>query len=132
MIFNPQTGIYEQSCEFPDMYNSNIMSNNSNDRYSGNTCIGGNMAFSPGYKGYDAQQAKRTNDAAIKLQYQEQNARQSFAQREHERYIEKQKNTERLCKIAEQNYKNSAQYASLKEEVKAQKMLEQMQKKSRK
>ena len=129
MVYNPDTGIYEQACEFPDMYNSNPMSRHSDDEYSGNTCIGGNMAFSPGYKGYDAKELKRSNDIAVKMQRKEQNARETFAQQERERYIQKQENTARLCKVAEQNYKKSAQCAYLKEEIKAEKMLASMRKK---
>jgi hypothetical protein len=131
MVYNPNTGIYEQSCEFEDMYNSNMMSRNKNsyDENIGNTCIGGNAAFMPGYKGYNASESKRYNNAAIKNQYIEQNARQTFAQQERERYVQKQENISRLSKVAEQNYKKSSQCAHLKEEIKAEKMLANMRKK---
>jgi len=128
MVYNPASGIYEQSNEFPDMYNSNPMSARNNDG-GGNTCIGGNMAFSPGYQGYNAQVGKTENAAAVKLQQQSVNARQQFAQQERERYLQKEASTAKLVKAAEQNYKNSAQCAYLKEAVKADKMLANMKKK---
>lgn len=126
MIYNPNpnTGMYEQS-EEEGMYNSNMMLRNTNsyDENTGNTCIGGNMAFMPGYKGYNANVSKRYNNAAIKNQYIEQNARQKFAQQERERYVQKRENITRHSKVAEQNYKKSAQCAYLKEEIKLEKRL---------
>jgi len=124
MVYNPATGIYEQSNEFPDMYNSNPMSARNNDGVGGgNTCIGGNMAFSPGYQGYNTQVGRTENSAAVRLQYQSVNAKQDFAQRERERYVQKEASTAKLAKVAEQNYQSSAQCAYLKEAVKADKML---------
>ena len=111
MVYNPASGIYEQSNEFPDMYNSTPMSARNNDGSGGNTCIGGNMAFSPGYGGYNVAAGRIENAAALKLQYQSVNARQDAAQRERERY------------------KSSAQCAYLKEAVKADKMLASMKNK---
>lgn len=130
MVYNPNTGIYEQT-EEEDMYNSNMMSRNTNsyDENNGNTCIGGNTAFMPGYKGYNASVSKRYNNAAIKNQYIEQNARQTFAKQERERYVQKQENISRLGKVAQQNYKKSAQCAYLKEEIKLEKMLTNNRKK---
>lgn len=130
MVYNPNTGIYEQF-EEQDMYNSNMMSSNTNsyDENSGNTCIGGNMAFMLGYKGYNASVSKRYNNAAIKNQYIEQNARQTFAKQERERYVQKQENISRLSKVAQQNYMKSAQCAYLKEEIKLEKMLTNNRKK---
>ena len=122
MVYNPASGIYEQSNEFPDMYNSNPMSARNDGGGGGNTSIGGNMAFSPGYQGYNAQVGRTENAAAVKLQQQSVSARQDFAQRERERYVQKEANTAKLAKVAEQNYK-SAQCANLKEAVKADKML---------
>ena len=129
MVYNPASGIYEQSNEFPDMYNSNPMSSRNNDGSGGNTCIGGNMAFSPGYQGYNAQVGRTENAAAVKLQQQSVNARQDAAQRERERYVQKEANTAKLAKVAEQNYKSSAQCTYLKEAVKADKMLASMKNK---
>ena len=123
MVYNPASGIYEQSNEFPDMYNSNPMSARNDGGGGGNTSIGGNMAFSPGYQGYNAQVGRTENAAAVKLQQQSVSARQDFAQRERERYVQKEANTAKLAKVAEQNYKSSAQCANLKEAVKADKML---------
>lgn len=127
MVYNPNTCIYEEE----DMYNSNMMSKNTNsyDENTGNTCIGGNMAFMSGYKGYNASVSKRYNNAAIKNQYTEQNARQKFAQQERERYVQKQENISRAAKVAEQNYKKSSQCAYLKEEIKLEKMLTNNRKK---
>ena len=129
MVYNPASGIYEQSNEFPDMYNSNPMSARNNDGGGGNTCIGGNMAFSPGYQGYNAQVGRTENAAAVKLQQQSVNTRQNFAQWERERHAEKEASTAKLAKVAEQNYKSSAQCAYLKEAVKADKMLASMKNK---
>jgi hypothetical protein len=129
MVYNPATGIYEQACEFPDMYNSNMISRNTYNEDGGNTCIGGNAAFMPGYKGINVSEYKHSNNIAVRNQIKEQNSRQTFAQQERERYSQKQENTNRLCKIAEQNYKNSPQCAYLKEEIKAEKMLANMRKK---
>lgn len=129
MVYNPEKGIYEQACEFEDMYNSNPMSRNTYDEGLGNTCIGGNAAFMPGYKGINTKEFKHSNSIAIKNQYKEQNARQTFAQQERERYAQKQQNIDKLSKIAEQNYKKSAQCSYLKEAVKAEKMLANMRKK---
>ena len=129
MVYNPASGIYEQSNEFPDMYNSNPMSARNNDGSGGNTCIGGNMAFSPGYGGYNVAAGRIENAAALKLQYQSVNARQDFAQRERERHVQKEASTAKLAKVAEQNYKSSAQCAYLKEAVKADKMLASMKNK---
>jgi hypothetical protein len=81
------------------------------------------MAFSPGYQGYNVAAGRKENTAAIKLQQQSVNARQDFAQRERERYLQKEESTAKLVKVAEQNYKSSAQCAYLKEAVKAEKML---------
>ena len=128
MVYNPESGIYEQACEFPDMYNSNMMSRR-DDEYSSNTCIGGNMAFSPGYQGYNTSLGRKENNAAVKLQKQDMSARQTLAQQERERYLEREANTTRLAKIAEQNYKKSAQCANLKTEIKVEKMLDKMRKK---
>ena len=105
------------------------MSARNNDGPGGNTCIGGNMAFSPGYQGYNAQVGKTQNAAAVKLQQQSVNARQDFAQRERERYVQNEASTANLAKVAEQNYKSSAQCAYLKEAVKADKMLASMKNK---
>ena len=129
MVYNPASGIYEQSNEFPDMYNSNPMSARNDGGEGGNTSIGGNMAFSPGYQGYNAQVGRTENAAAVKLQQQSVSARQDFAQRERERYVQKEANTAKLAKVAEQNYKSSAQCANLKEAVKADKMLASMKNK---
>ncbi len=129
MVYNLASGIYEQSNEFPDMYNSNPMSARNSDGSGGNTCIGGNMAFSPGYQGYNAQVGRTENAAAVRLQQQSVNTRQDFAQWERERYIQKEASTAKLAKVAEQTYKNSAQCANLKEAVKADKMLASMKNK---
>ena len=129
MVYNPASGIYEQSNEFPDMYNSTPMSARNNDGSGGNTCIGGNMAFSPGYGGYNVAAGRIENAAALKLRYQSVNARQDFAQRERERHVQKEASTAKLAKVAEQNYKSSAQCACLKEAVKADKMLASMKNK---
>jgi hypothetical protein len=129
MVYNPASGIYEQSNEFPDMYNSNPMSARNNDGSGGNTCIGGNMAFSPGYQGYNVAAGRKENAAAVKLQQQSVNARQDAAQRERERYVQKEANTAKLAKVAEQNYKSSAQCTYLKEAVKADQMLASMKNK---
>lgn len=64
-----------------------------------------------------------------KLQKQAMTARQTFSQQERERYLEREANTARLSKIAEQNYKKSTQCANLKTEIKVEKMLDKMRKK---
>jgi hypothetical protein len=129
MVYNPASGIYEQSNEFPDMYNSNPMSARNNDGSGGNTCIGGNMAFSPGYQGYNAQIGRTENAAAIKLQSLDAYQMSCRSERERERYVQKEANTAKLAKVAEQNYKSSAQCTYLKEAVKADKMLASMKNK---
>ena len=129
MVYNPASGIYEQSNEFPDMYNSNPMSSRSSDGSGGNTCIGGNMAFSPGYQGYNVAAGRKENAAAVKLQSLDAHQMYSRSERERERHVQKEANTAKLAKVAEQNYKSSAQCANLKEAVKADKMLASMKNK---
>lgn len=121
MVYNEITGIYEESSDTPSMYNMNPQSRQWSDEPTGNTCIGGNAAFMPNYRGYNAAQGRQQLNAAVQLQRQSSNAREDFAARERARHAEKEANTARLCKVAEQNYKKSAGYANLQEEIKLQK-----------
>jgi len=129
MIYNPQTGIYEQSNEFPDMYNSNprFSSNNDSDDSStdsygnqkyGNRCIGGNAALQPNYKGYNTSLGTKELNSAVKLQKDALKLKENKQKEEHERYKAKEANIAAKAKICEANYKKSAQCAELKEQVK--------------
>ena len=131
MVYNPQTGIYEQSNEFPDMYNSNPRFNDSDseseDSYGnkkyGNRCIGGNTAFHPGYKGYNTSLGNTELKASIRLQQDAIKMRENRQRDEHERYKAKEANTAANARICASNLKKSAQWAELNEQVKADKML---------
>lgn len=135
MVYNPQSGIYEQANEFPDMYNSNprFIGNHDSDDSStdsygnnkyGNRCIGGNAALQPGYKGYNTSLGNRDLNAAVKLQQNSLKLRENKQREEHERYKAKEANTAANARICANNYKKSAQCAELKEQVKLQKMLQ--------
>lgn len=129
MVYNPQTGIYEQSNEFQDMYNSNPSFNDSDSEDScgnkkyGNRCIGGNAAFQPGYKGYSSSLGNAELKASIRLQQDANKMRENRQKLEHERYKAKEANTAANARICASNLKKSAQWAELNEQVKADKML---------
>lgn len=135
MVYNPRSGIYEQSNDFPDMYNSNPRftgnddsDDSSTDSYGnqkyGNRCIGGNAALMPGYKGYNTSLGTRDLNAAVKLQQDSLRSRENRQRDEHERYKAREAATAERAKICASNYKKSAQCAELKEQIKADKMLQ--------